>query len=356
MATPVSAQQIRYRCAEPDRARAADAFAAWGWTGWTWGILSWFLVLYLAYPVLWTLFHGKLPPVTPAVGIQMAVYFVFTLIAVPAFALYASWVFFVVLRVTNDRITVGRWFGLRRRVYRASEISEWTLVDRRVRSVADVRQASRLRIDFLDGSWVGMPRWSWNFQKLEAWLAQRAGWGAAVGTAPPRAPTSTYHFMVRDVGMMLVAPTVWALCWMIGARYLAGVLSGKVPPPTDVGGVAILALVLVPVIAGPLCVHVLAATVRVDAPRIQVNRWFGLVRRTYHEDDIKFWRLSVDANHPPGWDRSLLLWFADGARVSVMSAAINFRTLREYLRDRASSREQVGRGRRTDESRKKATA
>lgn len=350
MATPMSSAQLRYGDVEPDRARSPDPFAVWGWTGWVWGIVPWLIVVYYAYPPAWALYHGKLTPLAPGLWVLRGLYFVFVFILVPAWALYAGWVFFFVLRIAGDRITVGRWFGLRRRVYSASDIGAWHLVDRRVREVADARAASVLRIDFVDGSWVGMPRRAWNFRKLDAWLRERASWGGAVPAAADALP-SRYRFVVRDPVMVLMALAGWVLCWMFGLLSIAKTLSGEIRPQPGLGGVVLYMLgfvmtVLLPFILGPLCAHLLLKKVRVDAPHIHVDRWFGLIRRTYREDDIKRWRVSLDPN-PPWWrlarDASLLVHFADSTSVLVRKHATNFRLLHGYLRDRASSRQDAAR-------------
>lgn len=351
MSTPVSSEQIRDRYAERDAAHRGDRFAVWAWSAWVVGIVPWLIVFYYAYPVLWGLSHGKLTPSAPGMWVLRGLYFLFVFIAVPAFALYASSIFFVVLRVAGERLTVGRWFGARSRVYGASEVGAWHLSDGHSRRVADARAASMVSIDFLDGSFVSMPRRAWNFRALVEWLRR---WDTSAGGvdmhASNGAPT-TYRFVVQRPGVGFFVLAAWVMGWMVGGLSIARTLSGPLGPHVGLHGVAWYALGLVmlglmPLLAGPLCVHFLLREVRVDAPHIQIDRWFGLIRRTYHENDIESWHLSVDSEPPQGRharDSSLLLRFADGRSVFVRERATNFRHLHEYLRDRAGSREDVPR-------------
>jgi hypothetical protein len=314
------------------------------------GVLPWLFVFYYAYPILWRVSHGQLTPLPPRMWVLGALFYVFVFVALPAVALYMGSIAFVVVRIDGDRITVGRWFGAWRRVYQASEVGTWHLVDRRTRRVAEVAAASMLRIDFLDGSWVSMPRYAWSFRKLDQWLRNGASSLAGVAASPPCVSPSPYRFVVRDPGMTVMVCFGWLLCWMVGALSITDTLSGKLGQPSGLGGLAWYALGLVvmgllPLILGPLGAHLLLKVVRVDATGIHVHRWFGLVRRTYHEADIKSWRLSVDSNPPRRRHArdSLRLTFTDGASVFVTERATNFRLLHDYLRERVSARRDAGR-------------
>lgn len=346
----MSSEQLRHAYADPS-ARQDAGFVACAWTGWIWGLVPWLGVVYYAFPTVWAVYHGKLTPLPPSLWVARGLFFVFAFLFLPAFALYAGWAFFAVVRVGADKITVGRWFGARQSVYRSSDITTWRLVDRRLREVSDAKSASRLRIDFADGSWVRMSRYAWNFRSLEAWLRRRAASAGGPAARGSSAPRSTQRFVVRDVLMMFAVLGMWVCCWMIVAYDLATTFSRRLHPPSGLGDVALHLLwfvmaFLLPFIFGPLAAHGLLKEVRVDAPHIHVDRWFGLSRRTYREDDIKTWRVSLDPN-PPWWrharESSLVLRFADGASVFVMEHATNFHALYDYLRDRALTREDVRR-------------
>lgn len=334
MATPVSTSQLRHAL-PPAAAAARDRFAVLGWTRWPIGILPWLFVFYYAYPILWRASHGTLTPLPPRMWAVGALFLVFVFVALPAVALLAGWIAFVVLRVEGDRIMVGRWFGAWRRVYTASELGGWHFVDRRSRRVADVKRASMLWIDFLDGSWVNLPRYAWNFRTLHQWLRS-----SNVGSPQSR-------FVVRAPGTTILGLVGWSYCWFIGALFLTETLSGKRGEPSGLGevalyGLGVVMMGIVPVIAGPLCAHLLLQVVRIDASRIQVDRWFGLVRRTYHEGDIASWRLRVESKPPRGCEAqvtSVRLLMVDGASVFVTARATNFRLLHDFLRDRVPSRQ-----------------
>jgi hypothetical protein len=178
----MSSQQLRHVHIDLPSARSDAGFVAFAWTRWFWGIGAWLPFVYYGYPLLWNIYHGTLKPLAPALWPTRALFFVFAFVACPALALYAGWIAFVVLRIDADRITVGRWFGARKRDYRASDVGQWVLFDGRSRVVTDVKSASALRIDFLDGSWVSIPRLAPNFRKLEAWL-RRSG-SAEKGRSP----------------------------------------------------------------------------------------------------------------------------------------------------------------------------
>jgi hypothetical protein len=346
MSTPISSEAIRYGYPDADSAHRADRFAVWGSTRWIWAVAPWLLVLYFAYPVVWATYHARLPELPPSLWLARALYFAIVFILVPAQALYAGWIAFVVLRVTGDRITVGRWFGVRQRAYCGSDVATWRLFDGRSREVREANSASGLRIDFTDGSWVSMSRRTWNYKKLEAWLGRWVGPEAGVVSRASNAAFPTHRFVVRDIATKFLALMWWALCWIMVAGVVR-TLPGRFGRPSELGDVALYALALViPFVLGPLCAHLVLKDVRVDAARIHVHRWFGLIRRTYHEDDIKAWRVRPDSGSPlrQKGDSSLLLRFADGTWVFVTARAINFCALHSYLRDRAASRQAVPRG------------
>lgn len=346
----MSSEQIRHAYAEQEAASHAPGFVVCSWSRWIAGILPWLLVVFFAYPPARALYHGTLNPLPPRLWLATALYFVLVFVVVPAFALGAGWILFFILRVGADRITVGRWFGARQRIYRASDITSWRLSDRRRREVPDAKSASVLRIDFADGSWLIVSRNAWNFRKLDAWLRRWAPSTGSVATQALNGPRSTYRFVVRDLAMMFIGLTTCVLLWMVTAANIGDVLSRPLPPPR-VGEIALYALWLVleivaPFIFGLLGVHFLLREVWVDAPYIRIKQWFRLSQRTYREEDIKFWRVSLNLN-PPWWrqkrDSSLVLRFTDGPSVVVMGGAANFHALHEYLRDRAGSRQEVRR-------------
>jgi hypothetical protein len=210
----------------------------------------------------------------------------------------------------------------------------WHFVDRRSRRVADVKTASMVWIDFLDGSWVSLPRYAWNFRTLHQWLR----------SSTARSPQP--RFVVRAPGMTLLVLVGWSVCWFIGVLFLTETLAGKLGEPSGVAGIALyglgLVMGIVPLILGPLCAHLRLQVVRIDAARIQVDRWCGLLRRTYHEGDIVSWRLGVESKPPRGCEAqatSIRLVMVDGASVFVMARATNFRLLHDFLRDRVPSRQ-----------------
>jgi hypothetical protein len=350
----MSSEPLRHAHSDSSSAREDAGFVVWGCTGWIAGILPWLGFVYFAYPLAWAAYHGRLASLPPMLWAPTGVLFLFVFVALPAFALYAGRIVFVVVRVFGDGITVGQWFGARRIVYRSSEIASWCLVDRRWRDVGETKSAKRLRIDFLDGSWVALSRYTWNFRRLEAWLRLAAsGAGPTQSTGAPRSP---HRFVVRDVLTLPLVLVVWVLYWTMVAYNLA---SPSWQRPVDIASAIVWVVMagLVPLVLGSLCAHVVLDELRVDAPHIHVRRWFGLVRRTYREDDIKSWRASHDSN-PPWWRQGaadgsyLLLRFADGAPVYVTGGAANFRALLRYLRDGVPTREDIRRSnKRKDASR-----
>jgi hypothetical protein len=346
--TPVSSDQLRHVHIDVPSARPNAGFVAFAWTRWLWGIGAWLPFVYYAYPALWSIYHGTLKPVAPALWPAQALFFVVVFLALPAFALYAGWMAFVVVRIDADRLIVGRWFGARKRVYRASDIGQCLLFDGRSRMVTDQKSAASLRVDFLDGSWVSMSRHAPNFRKLEAWLRQSAS--AETSRASDTSSTRVYRLVAHAPAGTFLGLTGWAVCWMIGSLFIGTELSKALQSPRGIGGATLPSLVfllsgLALIILGPVCAHLLLRKVRVDAPRIRLDRWLGLIRRTYYEDDIKTWRVSSAPK--PGArqarDPSLVLRFADGAWVVLTARAVNFHSLHGYLLDRAASLEDARR-------------
>jgi hypothetical protein len=136
------------------------------------------------------------------------------------------------------------------------------------------------------------------------------------------------------------------MCWTIGSLFIGTELSRPFPSSQGMRGIALLYMLigLVLLILGPVFAHLLVK-VHVDAPRIRLDRWFGLIGRTYHENDIKTWSLS-SAQKSDGHqvrDPSLILRFADGALVVLTARTVNFHTLHHYLLSQAASREDLRR-------------
>ena len=344
----MSSEPVRHAYADPASARVDAAFVAWGWPGWIWGTVCWLGVLLLAYPTTAALYRGEIGPLTPIQWIGQSLLYVFVFFPALVALVYQGGVFFVVLRVTAGGITVGRWFGARQVAYRSSDITTWRFVDRRSRDVPEAKSASRLRIDFSDGSWVRLSRHGWNFPRLEAWLRRWAPAAARPVWRLPDTRPSTYAFVVRDVRAMLVGLTALLNCSILTAMSLILILAPQSHPPSGVGAITPYAkpvvILFLSVFLGPFVAHATLKDVRVDAPRIHVKRWFGLIRRTYREDDIKSWRVTLDPN-PPWWrevrESTLALRFTDGGNLVLMGHAANFHALLEYLRARASTRQDV---------------
>jgi hypothetical protein len=333
-------ERVRRAHADPTSARQSAAFVVWGWPGWIWGIMCWLAYVYCTYPTAGGVYRGEYGPMSPIQWIGQSFLYAFVFVPPLIAVLYAGWVFFVVLRVTADGITVGRWFGARPVSYRSSDITTWRFVDRRSRDVSDAKSASRLRIDFADGSWVRVSRYGWNFRGLEAWLRQRAhGAARPVWQLPDDRPSSA--FVVRDLRTMLLGIVAWVISWVTAGCCAILILALRSRPSSGhVIENAVMFFVFL--ILGPLAGHLTLKSVRVEASRIHVRRWFGLIRRTYHDDDIKWWRVSLDPN-PPWWrearEASLVLHFAAGPTLVVAGHAANFHGLHEYVRARASSRQ-----------------
>ena len=363
MATPVSSPPIRYASTESEHAGAASGFAVWAWTTWIWGILPWVVFIVFAEPIVSAFYRGELKPAPVAVWVAVGLYDFLILVVLPAWAMYASWIYFSVVRVAGDCITVGRWFGVRSTVFRPSDIVTWRSGDWRWREVPEGRSAWKLRIDFSDGSWLRLSRTAWNFRKLEAWLQLWVPSRDSAARLASNATTSSCHFRVRDTRLTLIGLFAWVVTWIMSAMSVNSFLYWRAQTPSGTEAVVVyvvrLILIAVTFVVGPLCGYVAFKDVRVNGSRIDVVRWFGLSRRTYHEDDIKTWHARLDPK-PPSRRKTdepkITIRFADGAGVVVLGSAGNFDGLHQYLRARASSREYAGRGRTSDESRKQATA
>jgi hypothetical protein len=310
----------------------------------------WLGVLYFTYPTASAVYRGEIGPLSPIQWVVQSV--LYAVVFLPLFVgiLYQGWVFFVVTRITGDRITLGRWFGARRTAYRSTDITTWRFVDRRSRDVPEAKLASRLRIDFSDGSWIRLSRYGWNFRRLEAWLRRWAPAAARPVWRLPDDQPSRYAFVVRDVGGMFFGLMGWVMFWLIGTCCALLILVPRSPPPSSGDVINNALMFFVSLVLGPFFAHLTLKDVRVDAPRIHVKRWFGLIQRTYREDDIAWWRVSLDAK-PPKWherqEASLVVRFADKASIVVMGNAANFLALLEYLRARALARHDVRRSAKT---------
>ena len=340
----MSADRVRHPCANPASSRQDDSFVAWGWLECIAGIACWLGVLYFTYPTTSAVYRGEIGPLSPIQWVaQSALY---AIVFLPAFVaiLYLAWVFFVVLRVTGERITIGRWFGAHRVTYHPSDITTWRFVDRRAQDVPEAKSASRLRIDFADGSWVRLSRHGWNFRRLEAWLRRAAPAAARPVWRLPDDQPSAHAFVVRHVGATLLGLTAWVVLWLFSVCSALLVLVPRTPPRSLGANIHDTVMFFVWLILGPVAAYVTVKDVRVDAPRIHVKRWFGLIQRTYREDDIAWWRVSLDPK-PPWWRErrhaSIVIRFADKASVVVMENAANFHALLEYLRARALERHDV---------------
>lgn len=343
----MSPERVRYPYANPTSARMNVAFVAWGWAGWIWAAACWLVYVLFTYPTAAAVYRGEIGPLSPIKWIVQSVLYSFVFLPPLVAALYAGWVFFVVLRLTADEITVGRWFGARRVTYRSRGITTWRFVNRRSQDVPEAKSASRLRIDFADGSWVRVSRYGWNFRRLEPWLRRWAPAAARPVWRLPDDQPATYAFVVRDVRAILFGLVGWVIFWLVTTCSALLILVPRPNPPSS-GDIIHYAVMLIgSLIAGPFIAHATLKEIRVDAPRIHVKRWFGLIHRTYREGDIKWWRVSLDPN-PPWWrearEASLVLSFANGPKLIVQGQAANFHALLEYLRARVAAREEVRRG------------
>jgi hypothetical protein len=340
----VSSDRVRHPSADLASSRQNDGFVAWGWPGWIGGIACWLGVLYFAYPTASAVYRGEIGPLSPIQWVvQSALY---AIVFLPAFVaiLYLGWAAFVVLRLTGDRITLGRWFGAHRVTYRPGDITTWRFVDRRAQDVTEAKSASRLRIDFADGSWVRLSRYGWNFRRLEAWLRRWAPGAARPVWRLPDDQPSAHAFVVRDVGATFLGLTGWVVLWLFSVCSALLVLVPRTPAPSLGANIHNTVMFFVWLILGPFIAYITVKDVRVDAARIDVKRWFGLIQRTYREDEIAWWRVSLDPK-PPWWRErrhaSIVIRFADKASVVVMENAANFHALLEYLRARALARHDV---------------
>lgn len=343
---PMSAQQRGHTRGKPESGPQDSGFLVWSWAGWVWGIASCLVFVYFAYPLLSAVYYSGLTTSTPSVWVVKGFYFTTLFTASGALALQATWMLFVVIRVAGDRITIARWFGLHRRIYHPNDVGTWRLVDHESRDVNETKSASTLIIHFLEGSLVSVSRHTWNFRQLEEWLRSRASGGTGSTRPASDASPSQCRFVVRDPLRILMGVGVCAACWMLAAQSIALTFLRPLHPTsvanTAAGYVVALVMVIVLLVLGPLAAHAVLREVRVEAPRICVQWWFGLIRRTYLEDDIKTWQLSID-DDPPWWRSardSIRLTFADGPSVSITARAINFRVLQRYLRDRVWSRQE----------------
>jgi hypothetical protein len=343
----MSSQRLRYAHTNFASARQDAAFLAWGWPGWFWGIVCWLTFLHFSYPTAIALYRGEIGPMSPLEwGLTIVVYMIVFLFP-GAGVLYASWVFFVFVRAAPHAITVNRWFGLHRVAYPPSDVTIWRFVNRRSLDVPDAKSASRLRIEFADGSWVRVSRYAWNFRRLEAWLRQYApAAGRPVWRLPDDGPSSR-SFVVRDVGGMLFGLMVWVICWT--GTVCCVLMIGRLSRDTATHGhfmryAKLTVMFFASLIFGPVFARFMLKDVRIDAAGIHVERWFGLTRRTYREGDVTWWRVSLDPN-PPWWrearQSSLAFRLLDGATILVTGNAANFHRLHEFLSAHASARQQV---------------
>jgi hypothetical protein len=340
----MSPQRVSYT----DTDVASAPFVAWGWTGWLWGIVCWLTFLYFVYLNAAALYRGEIGPMSPLAWTSTILVYVVVFFPAGVGVLYVGWVFFVFLRLRPDGITVSRWLGIQRTAYSPGDITIWRFVNRRSLDVPEAKSASRIRIEFADGSWVRLSRYGWNFRRVEAWLRQHApAAGRPVWRLPDHGP-STVSFVVRDVGAWLVGLMILVICLTVAVCCVLLIFARRAQ---DVAGDENLVryakptvMFFVMLIGGPIAARLMLKDVRIEAAGIHVVRWFGLTRRTYREDDITWWRVSLDPN-PPWWREarvpSLAFHLSDGAIIVVMGNAANFHRLHEYLCARASGRQQV---------------
>ena len=343
----MSLRQLRHAHVDAKPAHYIPGFVAWSWTGWIGGMVLWFLYVYFTYPTASAVARGEIGPMSLSQWVATSLLYVFVFLPPLVLSLYVGWLFFVVLRITGDRITVGRWFGAQQAAYSSTDIARWCFIGHRSREVSEAKSAWRIRIDFSDGSWVRLSRFAWNFRRLEAWLRGHAPVAFSAGPdSGIRRPPHT--FVVRDVGMALIGIFGWVICWVVSAMCLMlihGLKSGAVPSPGGIGSyVGPIAMGVITFLGGPYLAYCTGNVVRVDAPHIHVHRWWGLIQRTYREDDIKSWRVSLDPN-PPWWrapkGSSLVLRFVAGGSLLLGGQAANFHALHAYLKSRLALREQV---------------
>lgn len=165
------------------------------------------------------------------------------------------------------------------------------------------------------------------------------------------APRSATAFVVDYRGRLLWSLLWWAVSWFaVGRLWIKGEWPASLSG--DLGHVAayvvyVVLLVLVFVLLGPLGVVFSAFRIRVDRDSIAVQKYFGLVRRTWSFNDLAYATLrGKERNVNAVFKRrpSITLHFRDGSTLNVQEDARNLVRLHEYLKACGRVRRRNGTG------------